>query len=70
VGIDPGERERIFEPFVRGARAASESRGTGLGLSIARRLAEVQGGRLDYEPDGAVRSRFVLTVPAADVHLE
>lgn len=66
-GIEAEERERIFEPFVRGAGAERQSRGTGLGLSIARRLAEVQGGRLTYEPDERVRSRFVLRVPAGDV---
>jgi len=60
------DRERMFAPFARGERA-SEARGTGLGLSIARRLAEVQGGRLTYEPGAEAGSRFVLTVPAADV---
>lgn len=62
-GIAIKERERVFEPFVRGTSAERQSRGTGLGLSIARRLAEVQGGRLDYEPDERVRSRFVLRLP-------
>jgi two-component system sensor histidine kinase KdpD len=64
AGIPAAERERIFAPFVRGADR--RSRGTGLGLSIARQLAEVQGGRLEYEHDAATRSRFVLTLPAAD----
>jgi signal transduction histidine kinase len=41
--------------------------GTGLGLSIARRLAEVQGGRLTYEPSEEATSRFVLSLPAATV---
>ncbi|MDB4899815.1 MAG: hypothetical protein JWN53_1623, partial [Gemmatimonadetes bacterium] len=37
---------------------------------IARRLAEAQGGRLDYEPSDAATSRFVLSLPAADVVAE
>ena len=57
----------MFEPFVRGAGRPAGVRGTGLGLSIARRLAEAQGGTLVYEPDASATSRFVLTLPAADV---
>ena len=67
AGIAASDRERVFEPFVRGPDRPAGIRGTGLGLSIARRLAEAQGGRLDYEPSGPVASRFVLTVPAAEV---
>jgi two-component system sensor histidine kinase KdpD len=66
-GIPPADRDRMFEPFVRGTRHAASVRGTGLGLSIARRLAEAQGGRLEYLPSASVQSRFVLSLPAADV---
>jgi two-component system sensor histidine kinase KdpD len=65
-GVPAEERKRIFEPFVRGAGAERQSRGTGLGLSIARQLAEVQGGRLSFEPDDHAHSRFVLRLPAAE----
>jgi two-component system sensor histidine kinase KdpD len=65
-GIAEGDRERIFEPFVRGTSGTTGIRGTGLGLSIARRLADAQGGRLEYAPDGAVTSRFVLSLPAVE----
>ena len=68
--IAEADRARMFEPFVRGARSGVQTRGTGLGLSIARRLAEVQGGRLEYDPLPDASNRFVLTVPAADVSLE
>jgi len=66
-GIPEVERERIFEPFFRGSLRRIEARGTGLGLSIARRLAEIQGGRLSYEPGTACTSRFVFSLPGADV---
>lgn len=70
TGIAEANRTHMFEAFARGAGLAKEVRGTGLGLSIARRLAEVQGGSLEYEPTEAVPSRFVLRLPAADVMLE
>jgi heavy metal sensor kinase len=55
-GIPDGDRERVFERFVRldPARAAG---GAGLGLSIARWIAEAHGGSLRVErsgPDGTV----------------
>jgi two-component system sensor histidine kinase KdpD len=67
ASIADDDRDRIFAPFVRGRSPAPGIRGTGLGLSIARRLAEVQGGRLTYEPSAEARSRFVLSLPAADI---
>jgi two-component system sensor histidine kinase KdpD len=66
-GIPLDERERAFEPFVRGAGRPAGARGTGLGLSIARRLADAQGGGLTFAPTATVASRFVLWVPAAAV---
>jgi two-component system sensor histidine kinase KdpD len=41
AGIPAADRDRMFEPFVRGPSRAAGIAGTGLGLSIARRLAEV-----------------------------
>jgi two-component system sensor histidine kinase KdpD len=64
--IPAADRERVFEPFQRAISSGPRTRGTGLGLSIARRLAEVQGGRLSYEPCPPVVNRFVLSLPAAD----
>jgi len=66
-GIPEADRERIFEPFQRGAGTPPAARGSGLGLSIARRLAEAQHGSLDATPRAGGGSVFTLRLPAADL---
>ena len=66
-GVEPSERERIFEPFYRPQSSAGRAAGAGLGLSIARSFAEAQDGSLRYEPRDDGGSRFVITLPAAGV---
>ena len=63
VGVPAAQQQRIFERFyqVQGDRSA----GMGLGLSISRQVAELHGGRLDYEPRAGGGSCFVLTLPVA-----
>ncbi|MDR1063227.1 MAG: HAMP domain-containing histidine kinase [Azoarcus sp.] len=55
VGILAEEREQVFQPFVRGARARGE--GLGLGLSLVKRICAHQGWRvaLDVLPEGGSR---------------
>jgi signal transduction histidine kinase len=60
-GVTDEERERIFEPGVRGEAAETNgARGSGLGLSLARRLARSVAG--DVEAAGG--ARFVVRLPA------
>ena len=59
-GIAPGDAERVFEPFIRLARAEDATGGTGIGLAIVRQLAELHGGRAWVE--GA---RFIVEIPGA-----
>ncbi len=63
-GVDPGERDRIFEPGSRGTAAQNGSgKGAGLGLSLARRLARAIGGDVECAGNsgGAV---FIARVPS------
>ncbi|MFI5403466.1 MAG: sensor histidine kinase, partial [Planctomycetota bacterium] len=60
-GVPAAERERIFDPFTRGANAASG--GSGLGLALVRHYATAHKGRVevtDREGGGAV---FSLVLP-------
>lgn len=63
-GVPAGDRERIFERFVRldGGRASAQRYGSGLGLAIARGLAEAHGGTLICA-ESERGARFVLTLP-------
>jgi len=49
IGILEAERERVFEPFVRGSNV-DQVGGTGLGLSLARRYIELMGGWIELLP--------------------
>ncbi len=65
-GIPPGERDRVFERFVR-LGDSGRLGGSGLGLSIARSLVQLNGGTLrlgEAESGGAV---FEIALPRAAV---
>lgn len=65
-GIPEGERERIFERFIRlDAARASEGAGSGLGLTITRRIVEAHGGRVYADPDFTTGARFIVELPKA-----
>ncbi len=64
-GVDPDDRIRIFEPYVR-AGDDTRANGLGLGLAICKRLVEAHGGgiRVTDRPGGG--SRFAFTLPLGD----
>ncbi len=65
-GLSPEEIPHVFERFWRGDKSrARETGGSGLGLAIARRLIELQGGRIGVESQPGQGSRFWFRLPPA-----
>ena len=62
AGINPEDRERIFEKFERLGRSGDG--GSGLGLYISRRLARAMGGELTVNNAVAGGATFTLRLPS------
>ena len=64
-GLRPGDEERVFEKFYRGA--GTSQRGAGLGLAICKAIVEAHGGRLWAHglPEGGVAFFFTLPMTEA-----
>lgn len=68
AGIAPAELAQIFERFYRADKARTrDTGGSGLGLAIARRLAELQGGRIWASSEPGQGARFYVALPRANV---
>ena len=63
-GVADDERERIFEPGVRGRLAVNGTGGAGLGLALARRLAHSTDGEVKALAS-AGGGRFLIRLPVA-----
>jgi signal transduction histidine kinase len=63
-GIVDDERERIFEPGVRGRAGNANERGAGLGLALARRLATSAGATIEA-PRSSNGGLVVVELPTA-----
>lgn len=61
-GMDPADRERIFQEFTRLSGAQGQE-GFGLGLSIVRRLVQLLEGSIEVESTPGRGSTFTLRVP-------
>jgi signal transduction histidine kinase len=64
AGIRGEERERLFDPFVRGEGNGERGTGAGLGLVISRAIVEAHGGRI-WLADSEVGTRVRFVIPAA-----
>ncbi len=63
IGIDPAQRERVFDSFHRASK--EQYAGTGLGLAICKRIIERHGGTIGVESNPGGGSSFVFTLPAS-----
>ncbi|MEO8621617.1 MAG: HAMP domain-containing sensor histidine kinase [bacterium] len=64
IGIDAEHHDLVFQEFAQVDSSASrQHHGTGLGLPIARKLVELQGGRIWLESKLGAGSRFFFTIP-------
>ncbi|MEI9952683.1 MAG: HAMP domain-containing sensor histidine kinase [Pseudomonadota bacterium] len=65
-GVPAEDAPRIFEPFFRGSREASEE-GSGLGLAIVRAIARAHNGEISLEPsvEAECGARFTVRFRAS-----
>lgn len=62
-GIDPADRERVFERYVQiGERLPNEPRGAGIGLYLARWSVEAVGGSIEIG-EGGPGATFEIRLP-------
>jgi signal transduction histidine kinase/purine-cytosine permease-like protein len=67
-GLSAEEIERVFEPFTRGAQAATTAPGAGLGLTIAKMLTDLMGGELTVASTPGAGSTFRIKLFLPEVH--
>jgi two-component system C4-dicarboxylate transport sensor histidine kinase DctB len=60
-GGDPQDRQRLFEPGY-----SRRPGGTGLGLFLSARVADAQGGTLEYGQSPLGSARFSMTLPRTE----
>lgn len=65
LGIAGDQLERLFQPFERLGREATDIEGTGVGLALSKRLADLMGCELGVESVEGQGSTFWLDLPPA-----
>ncbi|MDJ0807961.1 MAG: HAMP domain-containing sensor histidine kinase [Gammaproteobacteria bacterium] len=62
-GVLDEDLPRLFDPFYRSQGAVSDTRHAGLGLAIAKRMVEMQNGRIWVESPPGQGARFRFSFP-------
>ncbi len=67
VGIPAGQKEVIFEMFTPAKKTGTNGEQPfGLGLSISKRIIELHGGKIWFEPNTPNGTIFYIELPAAE----
>ncbi len=67
AGIPEDRRALLFQPFQRLGAERTATEGTGIGLVISKKLTEAMHGRIGFESEVGVGSRFWLDLPVVGV---
>ena len=67
-GLSEEELAHVFEAFYQGEE--QQLTGTGLGLSLSRSLVELHGGSLSAQSTMGKGSRFTISLPLGNAHLQ
>ena len=68
VGIAEQEQSKVFKAFERVDNQYSLNQvGTGLGMPLTKKLAEVNGGTVDFKSELNLGSTFWLTLPSVEI---
>lgn len=67
IGLDPKDRERIFERFYVANKGRTEKTGTGLGLSLVKHIALRHGGTVEVQSKPGHGSLFQVRIPIKQV---
>ena len=62
-GVPASERDRIFQPFVRGAAVPGNTAGSGIGLALVAAAARLHAGRVEVQARDGGGAVFTLRLP-------
>lgn len=66
-GVNPSEKEKIFNLFWQGEK--HDSAGCGMGLAIAKNLVELHGGRIWVDSEPGMGSNFQFIIPKKGISI-
>jgi PAS domain S-box-containing protein len=66
-GLTTKEQKRVFEPFDRLGKEATEIQGTGIGLAISKNLVKTLGGTIGIKSRTGQGSTFWIELPMSEI---